>query len=122
MPRALFMEIGGFDDGYVIGDYEDSDLCLKIARAGLGIVYVPSVQLYHLERQSISKSLDYTRGVASQHNSWLQTKRWDAQIEALMAAVDKPAPQEPAPPPAPTMSPEPEFFLSRANLRRATAA
>lgn len=122
MPRALFMEIGGFDDAYVIGDYEDSDLCLKIARAGLGIVYVPSVSLYHLERQSISKSLDYTRGVASQHNSWLQTKRWDSAIEALMAAVDRPAPQRPAPPPAPTLSPDPEFLLSRANLRRATAA
>lgn len=121
MPRALFMEIGGFDDAYVIGDYEDSDLCLKIARAGLGIVYVPSVQLYHLERQSISKSLDYTRGVASQHNSWLQTKRWDAQIEALMAAVDKPAPPQQSAP-TPSLSLEPEFLLSRANLRRATAA
>lgn len=120
MPRALFMEVGGFDDSYVIGDYEDSDLCLKIARAGLGIVYVPSVQLYHLERQSISKSLDYTRGVASQHNSWLQTKRWDGQIEALMAAIDKPAAQQPVP--APGMRPDPEFLLSRANLRRATAA
>jgi len=120
MPRALFMEIGGFDDAYVIGDYEDSDLCLKIARAGLGIVYVPSVSLYHLERQSISKSLDYTRGVASQHNSWLQTKRWDAQIEALMAAVDKPAAQQPSSPPASRL--DPEFLLSRANLRRATAA
>ena len=120
MPRALFMEIGGFDDAYVIGDYEDSDLCLKIARAGLGIVYVPSVSLYHLERQSISKSLDYTRGVASQHNSWLQTKRWDGQIEALMAAIDRPAPQQPEP--APGLRPDPEFLLSRANLRRATAA
>ena len=71
-------------------------------------------------RQSISKSLDYTRGVASQHNSWLQTKRWDSQIEALMAAVDKSVPQEHAP--APTLRPDPEFLLSRANLRRATAA
>ncbi|CAN7626984.1 glycosyltransferase family 2 protein [Bosea sp. LjRoot90] len=120
LSRALFMEVGGFDDSYVIGDYEDSDLCLKIARAGLGIVYVPSVSLYHLERQSISKSLDYTRGVASQHNSWLQTKRWDGQIEALMAAVDTPAPQQPVP--ASDFRSDPEFLLSRANLRRATAA
>lgn len=120
LPRALFWEIGGFDDAYVIGDYEDSDLCLKIARAGLGVVYVPSVQLYHLERQSISKSLDYTRGVASQHNSWLQTRRWDSEIAALMAAVDAPAPRHAEP--APQRRPDPEFLLSRANLRRATAA
>ncbi len=113
LPRALFMEIGGFDDSYVIGDYEDSDLCLKIGRAGLGIVYVPGVALYHLERQSISKSLDYTRGLASQHNSWLQTQRWNSQIEALMSAID--TPEQPA------SLPEPDF-LPRANLRRATAA
>lgn len=118
LSRALFMEVGGFDDGYVIGDYEDSDLCLKIARAGLGVVYVPGVSLYHLERQSISKSLDYTRGVASQHNAWLQTRRWDGQIEALMAAIDKPAPLAT---PAPGLTRESEF-LTRANLRRATAA
>lgn len=122
LPRALFMEIGGFDDGYVIGDYEDSDLCLKIGRAGLGVVYVPSVALYHLERQSISKSADYTRGVASQHNAWLQTQRWDRQIEALMAAFDGPAAVLPEQaPPEQGLPREPQFF-SRANLRRATAA
>ncbi len=115
MSRALFTEIGGFDDAYVIGDYEDSDLCLKIRRAGFNIVYVPSVALYHLERQSISKSLDYTRGVASQHNSWLQTRRWDAQIELLMGEIDAPASVR-----KPSLR-EPDI-LPRANLRRATAA
>lgn len=114
LPRALFHEVGGFDGSYVIGDYEDSDLCLKIRRAGFGIKYVPSVALYHLERQSISKSLDYTRGVASQHNAWLQTQRWDAEIEALMAD-DIALPRKPAP------ARESEV-LSRNVLRRATAA
>ncbi|TCR68389.1 GT2 family glycosyltransferase [Bosea sp. BK604] len=114
MPRALFNEVGGFDDSYVIGDYEDSDLCLKIRKAGFGIKYVPGVALYHLERQSISKSLDYTRGVASQHNSWLQTKRWDSEIQALMAGDLMPAPKTPA-------IREPEI-LSRTVLRRASAA
>lgn len=114
MPRALFNEVGGFDGSYVIGDYEDSDLCLKIRKAGFGVKYVPSVALYHLERQSISKSADYTRGVASQHNSWLQTKRWDTQIEALMGGDLVPASKLPA-----TREPD---ILSRTVLRRATAA
>jgi GT2 family glycosyltransferase len=113
LSRSLFLEIGGFDDGYVIGDYEDSDLCLKIRRAGLGILYVPGVALYHLERQSISKSADYTRGVASQHNAWLQTRRWDVHIERLMAEMDSAGLTPPVR--------EPEI-LPRANLRRATAA
>ncbi len=55
----------------MIGDYEDSDLCLKIRRIGLQIVYEPAACLYHLERRSIRRSQDYMRGVASQYNSWL---------------------------------------------------
>jgi len=119
MPRALYEDLGGFDESYVIGDYEDSDLCLKIRKAGFGIVYAPSVSLYHLERQSISRSTDYTRGAASQHNAWLQTKRWDAQIDALMQAFETsaadPVLAEPAPPEA--ANPVPRF-----NFGRATAA
>jgi GT2 family glycosyltransferase len=111
LPRALFAEVGGFDDAYVIGDYEDSDLCLKIRQAGFDIAYVPSVALYHLERQSISRSQDYMRGAASQHNAWLQTQRWDAAITTLMERIDAP----------PTRSAEADRS-TRPMLRRATAA
>ena len=54
MPADLFREIGGFTRDYIIGDYEDSDLCLKIRAAGREIRYVPAAELYHLERQSIA--------------------------------------------------------------------
>jgi GT2 family glycosyltransferase len=118
IARELFDELGGFDESYVIGDYEDSDLCLKVRRAGFGILYAPDTALYHLERQSISKCSDYTRGAASQHNAWLQTRRWDAQIDALMQAFEtsaaEPALQEPAPS-------EPNL-VPRFSFRRATAA
>jgi GT2 family glycosyltransferase len=118
MPRELFDELGGFDESYVIGDYEDSDLCLKIRRAGFGIVYAPGVELYHLERQSISRSVDYTRGAASQHNAWLQTRRWDAQIEALMLAFETSAAEPALPEPVPS-APD---LVPRFTFRRATAA
>lgn len=113
LPRALFSEIGGFDEAYVIGDYEDSDLCLKIRRAGRSIRYVPGVALYHLERQSISKSADYTRGVASQHNAWLQTERWDQEITALMGEQGSATTERAEPTPT---------FRNRNSFRRATAA
>ncbi|MGY6249654.1 glycosyltransferase [Bosea thiooxidans] len=118
MLRELFDELGGFDESYVIGDYEDSDLCLKIRRAGFGIVYAPSVALYHLERQSISRSADYMRGAASQHNAWLQTRRWDAQIEALMLAFETSAGELALPEPGPS-APD---LVPRFTFRRATAA
>ncbi|MDR6820040.1 GT2 family glycosyltransferase [Neorhizobium sp. 2083] len=83
--RETYERVGGFTEDYVIGDYEDSDLCLKIRRLGLQIVYEPAACLYHFERRSIRRSQDYMRGVASQYNSWLHTQRWEDDITELMA-------------------------------------
>lgn len=84
MPADLFREIGGFTRDYIIGDYEDSDLCLKIRAAGREIRYVPAAELYHLERQSISRHAGYTRGVASEYNAWLHAGRWSGLMDDLM--------------------------------------
>jgi GT2 family glycosyltransferase len=82
--RDTYESVGGFTEDYVIGDYEDSDLCLKIRRLGLQIAYEPAACLYHFERRSIRRSQDYMRGVASQYNSWLHTQRWENDITELM--------------------------------------
>lgn len=52
ITRDNFERIGGWDTGYLIGDFEDSDLCLKLRDQGFRIGYLPSVELTHLERQS----------------------------------------------------------------------
>ncbi|MDQ0560089.1 GT2 family glycosyltransferase [Rhizobium mesoamericanum] len=83
--RDTYERVGGYTEDYVIGDYEDSDLCLKIRRLGLQVAYEPAACLYHFERRSIRRSQDYMRGVASQYNSWLHTQRWDDDITELMA-------------------------------------
>lgn len=94
--RETYERVGGYTDDYVIGDYEDSDLCLKIRRLGLQIVYEPAACLYHFERRSIRRSQDYMRGVASQYNSWLHTQRWEEDISALMANQRDRDPHHPA--------------------------
>jgi GT2 family glycosyltransferase len=50
-PRALFLELGGFDECYWNG-YEDVDYCFKVGARGLRVVYEPAAWLYHLESQS----------------------------------------------------------------------
>lgn len=52
MRRKDFDRIGGWDTGYLVGDFEDSDLCLKLRAQGLDIAYLPTVELTHLERQT----------------------------------------------------------------------
>ena len=66
---------------YVQGDYEDSDLCLRLAAEGLENWYLPTVELYHLEGQSYPAPL---RALTSRYNRWLHTHTWRAQIEAAM--------------------------------------
>lgn len=52
MQRDVFDRLGSWDTDYIIGDYEDSDLCFKVRDAGLKVGYLPTVELVHLERQS----------------------------------------------------------------------
>jgi len=51
MRRDLFLDLGGFDEGYVNG-YEDVDLCFRIGEAGLRCYYEPDSVLYHFEGAS----------------------------------------------------------------------
>ena len=60
--KEIYDLVGGFTEDYVIGDYEDSDLCLKIRQIGFQIAYEPACALYHFERRSIRRSSDYMRG------------------------------------------------------------
>jgi GT2 family glycosyltransferase/glycosyltransferase involved in cell wall biosynthesis/SAM-dependent methyltransferase/tetratricopeptide (TPR) repeat protein len=54
MPRALFLELAGFDEAYRNG-VEDIDLCLRARAAGHKVVYEPQAMLYHLEGQSTGR-------------------------------------------------------------------
>ena len=71
-----------------MGDYEDSDLCLRLRALGGDIRYVPGAELYHFERQSIVGHAGYARTLACAHNRRLHHLRWDVQIEALMCRFD----------------------------------
>ncbi len=83
--RALFEAAGGICEDYIIGDYEDSDFCLRLQAAGAAIAYVPEAELYHFERRSIQLHAGYTGTLASLYNRRLHHRRWDAAITDLMA-------------------------------------
>jgi GT2 family glycosyltransferase len=87
--RKLFEQIGGVCEDYIIGDYEDSDLCLRIRAAGSNIAYVPDAELFHFERRSIALHAGYTRTHAALYNRLLHHARWDTTITTLMT---EPAP------------------------------
>jgi len=82
IDRKLYQKIGGLRGFYVQGDYEDSDLCLRLLEAGYENWYLPEVELYHLEGQSYPS---VERRFASRYNAWLHTHLWNDRIESIMA-------------------------------------
>ena len=78
LRRDQARELGGFDEGYVIGDFEDSDLCMRLAERGLGCAVDPAVRLLHLERRSQSGAVQRWRMNMTLYNAWLHQERWFA--------------------------------------------
>ncbi|MFJ5189323.1 glycosyltransferase family 2 protein [Pseudomonas fulva] len=86
IKRKIYEQIEGLDEGYLIGDFEDSDLCMKVHAQGLKIGYMPSVELTHLERQSFTLLGDVSyRTLVVRFNAWRHTKKWGKQIEQVMS-------------------------------------
>jgi GT2 family glycosyltransferase len=89
LRRDAFEQVGGFSEEYVIGDYEDSDLCLKLRAAGFDVWYQPAAELYHFERRSLPLHGVYWRSNASEYNRLLHTTRWREVMAGIRA---EPAP------------------------------
>lgn len=90
MRREDLARVGGWDAGYLIGDFEDSDLCLKLRAAGLRIGYLPTVELTHLERQSfklVGEADFRTRVVV--YNAVRHESRWREALRASAAQAEK---------------------------------
>jgi GT2 family glycosyltransferase len=82
IDRGLYAELDGLRSIYIQGDYEDSDLCLRLGEAGYENWYRPEVAMYHLEGRSYATA---ERQANARYNTWLQTSLWGPQIERLMS-------------------------------------
>jgi GT2 family glycosyltransferase len=86
ISRELYQAIGGLRAVYVQGDFEDSDLCLRLLREGFENWYLPEAELYHLEGQSYAAPL---RRLTSRYNAWLHTRYW---ADAIAETAEEPRP------------------------------
>ena len=76
LRRSLASSLNGFDEIYAIGDFEDTDLCLRVRSRGLRCALDHQAQLYHLERQSQITPDNLWRHHATLLNAWTHTRRW----------------------------------------------
>lgn len=84
LRRADYLAVGGLDANYIIGDFEDSDLCLKLRARGGRCRYVSNIALLHFERQSMPAGDRGGPSGSTLYNEALHTARWSAAIERLM--------------------------------------
>jgi GT2 family glycosyltransferase len=79
----LYRSVGGLAGDYVQGDFEDSDLCLRLIQAGRENWYFAGTALYHLEASSYDAG---RRNLHDGFNRWLHTHLWNDQIREIVAA------------------------------------
>ena len=88
LRKADFLAVGGFDEGYIIGDFEDSDLCLALQEQGKRTYVARDVVLYHLERQSQQLFADPSwREKITVYNCWRHSGKWQSRIERTSAGL-----------------------------------
>ena len=75
LRRDLADRLGGFDEGFIIGDFEDADLCTRIREEGLSVAVDHTVRLFHLERQSQADPDQHWRRNMTTYNAWRYEQR-----------------------------------------------
>ena len=76
MPKALFEEVGRFDEQAFRLSYDDVDLCLRIGRAGYKIVWTPYAELYHPAPASGADDRDRSHAVQALSEEHELRRRW----------------------------------------------
>jgi len=82
IDAGLYRKLGGLSEDYIIGDFEDSDFCLRAVAAGRHSWVALDIELYHLERQSQARIGDTQwRTNLTLFNCWQHQQRWGALLE-----------------------------------------
>ena len=84
MRKALYEEVGGLDESFGTGNYEDDDLCLKVSRKGYAIMVDESVFIHHYRSQTfIDNKINY-RDILSVNGSKFKGKWPNVDYEQLL--------------------------------------
>lgn len=86
MIAKLYRDLEGFDPMYVLGDFEDSDLCLKVIDRGFKVYVSGKIRLYHLERlsQDLVDSGDWKFKLTLANGAY-QANKWRNLIQEVSA-------------------------------------
>jgi GT2 family glycosyltransferase len=87
--RSTWDAVGGFDEEYAPGYYEDADLCLAIGDRGEEVIYEPRSRVLHHE--STSSDLRFKQFLFRRNVERIRVK-WAAQLRTYEPPPNPPAP------------------------------
>lgn len=80
--RELFERLGGFDEVNLKVAFNDVDYCLRVAGAGLRVVYDPFCVLYHYESKSRGHDLSEAKQARHRAEAAIFRRRWSEVVDA----------------------------------------
>lgn len=83
MRKALFHEIGGFDEAYDPTCFEDTDLSLKVKHAGYKLAYCPYMGLLHQPHQTTNSGSDSHRELMNRNGAYF-ARKWKEVDSSLL--------------------------------------
>lgn len=86
--KSIFESVGGFSTQYVRGDFEDSDLCLKLIQSGKKLAIVKTNNIFHLERQTIGDQAGWLKQKITLINSYLYTRQWSRVLSSRLPKLE----------------------------------
>jgi GT2 family glycosyltransferase len=87
-PRPLFEELGGFDERFAPGFYEDADYCFAVRASGRRVYYQPESTIVHVEGGTAGTDL---RAGMKRHQVLNESTFRDKWAHILHAQPERPA-------------------------------
>ncbi len=81
-PRALFAELGGFDERFLPAYYEDTDYCFKVWEKGRKVIYEPRAAVHHYESASMQNSEAAAALIANHQAKFVE--KWKSKLQAQL--------------------------------------
>lgn len=90
IKKALFDDLGGFDDRYAPAYYEDTDLAFLVRARGMSVIYQPLSKVVHFE--GVSSGTDLSSGVKAYQaiNAKKFFERWQPVLFKHKPNADEP--------------------------------
>ncbi|EWY39648.1 hypothetical protein N825_06070 [Skermanella stibiiresistens SB22] len=87
IPKALYLETGGFSRDFVGSDFKSVDFCLKLRAAGHVCLWLPTVELIALDETPREQAQEYWLQTGGLVDRWGFERKWPRLVSSHSTAT-----------------------------------